>query len=607
MTAPRPHFTAGPRAGRPQVVDLQIGGMTCASCAIRIEKKLNRMRRRHRDGQLRHREGAGHVRRRRDDRRPGRHGGADRLHGRGCRRRQQPAATTRPRDGADIGTAEVRDLRRRVLVSAAPHRARGAAGDGPRAAVRLLAVAVAHPCGAGRHLGRLAVPPRGAGPTCGTAPRPWTPWCRSASSPRSAGRCTRCSSAAPARSACRCRSRWCRRAGPAPTRSTSRSRPGSRCSCCVGRYLEARARRRSRRRPARSAVDGRQGRRGAARRAARCGSPVTELAVGDEFVVRPGEKVATDGNVVARHLGRRRVDAHRRAGARRGRPWRRRGRRDGQRRRPARRAGHPGRAATPSSRRWPGWWRTAQSGKAEVQRLADRVSGGLRASGHRARRRHPRVLARHRRAAGARVQRGGRGADHRLPVRAGPGDADGAARRHRPRRAARHPHQGSRGARADPPRRHRACSTRRARSPPGRMQLVDVVPADGVDRGGTCCGSPARSSTPASTRSPPPSRRPHVSEVGALPAVRRVPSLEGLGVQGVVAGADGATHAVVVGRPRAAGASGRSRCRRSSPPHCGRTRRRAAPSSPSAGTARPAGWWSSPTPSSRPAPRQWHS
>ena len=42
MTSQRPDLTAGPRTG-PQVVDLQIGGMTCASCALRIEKKLNRM------------------------------------------------------------------------------------------------------------------------------------------------------------------------------------------------------------------------------------------------------------------------------------------------------------------------------------------------------------------------------------------------------------------------------------------------------------------------------------------------------------------------------------------------------------------------------------
>jgi Cu+-exporting ATPase len=39
------------------------------------------------------------------------------------------------------------------------------------------------------------------------------------------------------------------------------------------------------------------------------------------------------------------------------------------------------------------------------------------------------------------------------------------------------------------------------------------------------------------------------AEVGALPAVVGFQSVQGLGAQGVVAGADGATHAVVVGRP----------------------------------------------------------
>ena len=42
-------------------------------------------------------------------------------------------------------------------------------------------------------------------------------------------------------------------------------------------------------------------------------------------------------------------------------------------------------------------------------------------------------------------ERGG-GADHRLPLRAGPGDADRDHGGHRPRRRARHPDQGRRGA-----------------------------------------------------------------------------------------------------------------------------------------------------------------
>ena len=53
-----------------------------------------------------------------------------------------------------------------------------------------------------------------------------------------------------------------------------------------------------------------------------------------------------------------------------------------------------------------------------------------------------------------RVHRRRRRADHRLPVRARPRDADGAAGRHRPRRAARAADQGPGGPRVDPPGRH---------------------------------------------------------------------------------------------------------------------------------------------------------
>ena len=45
-------------------LELTIGGMTCASCAARIEKKLNKVDGRHRQRQLRHREGQGQLHRR---------------------------------------------------------------------------------------------------------------------------------------------------------------------------------------------------------------------------------------------------------------------------------------------------------------------------------------------------------------------------------------------------------------------------------------------------------------------------------------------------------------------------------------------------------------
>ena len=78
-----------------QSVELDIGGMTCASCAARVEKKLNRM-----DGvtatvNYATEKAKVTLRRTASPRRPGRHGREDRLHRRTAGRRPLPTATRR--------------------------------------------------------------------------------------------------------------------------------------------------------------------------------------------------------------------------------------------------------------------------------------------------------------------------------------------------------------------------------------------------------------------------------------------------------------------------------------------------------------------------------
>ena len=177
-------------------------------------------------------------------------------------------------------------------------------------------------------------------------------------------------------------------------------------------------------------------------------------AVGDEFVVRPGEKIATDGVVVD---GSSAVDASMLTGESvpvevgpgdpvvgatvnvGGRLVVR-----------ATRVGSDTQLAQMAR-----LVEDAQNGKAEVQRLADRISGVF----------VPIVIALavatlgfwlgDGRTGGGGVHGRGRGADHRVPVRARAGHADRAAGRHRPRRPAGHPDQGPGGAGVHPPRRHR--------------------------------------------------------------------------------------------------------------------------------------------------------
>ena len=273
----------------------------------------------------------------------------------------------------------------------------------------------------------------------------------------------------------------------------------------AGRYFESRAKRRS----------------GAALRALldmgakdvavlRDGStetriPVDQLAVGDIFVARPGEKIATDGVVVS---GTSAVDASMLTGE------------------PVPVEVGPGDSVVGATVNVGGRLEVratrvgsdtqlaqiarlvtaAQSGKAEVQRLADRVSAvfvpiviGLSLL----------TLATwllHRRIGHRRIHRRRRGPDHRLPLRAGARHPDRPAGRDRTRRAVGHPDQGPAGAGVDPAHRHRRARQdrhRHHRPDDGRHPCTPptTLPTP------KCCGWQALSSTHRNTRSDAPSQR----------------------------------------------------------------------------------------------------
>ena len=191
----------------------------------------------------------------------------------------------------------------------------------------------------------------------------------------------------------------------------------------AGRYLEARAKRRAGAALRALLELGRQGRSPCCATARETRIPVDRLAVGDEFVVRPGREGRHRRRGRGRRLRARREPAHRRVGAGRGRPGRPGDRRHGQRRRPAAWSGPPGSAPTPSSPRWPGWsrrrrtarppcsgWPTGSPAVFVPVVLALAVGDA-------------RLLARRRRRRDGRVHRRGGRADHRLPVRPRPGHA----------------------------------------------------------------------------------------------------------------------------------------------------------------------------------------
>ena len=96
-----------------RAVDLELTGMTCAACAARIEKVLNRVGRRARGGQFRDRDRARRVRCGQ-----GHAGVADRSRAQGrlrCRARRRSVHAARP-----DASAEARRYRRELSVFASP-------------------------------------------------------------------------------------------------------------------------------------------------------------------------------------------------------------------------------------------------------------------------------------------------------------------------------------------------------------------------------------------------------------------------------------------------------------------------------------------------------
>ena len=314
----------------------------------------------------------------------------------------------------------------------------------------------------------------------------------------------------------------------------------------LGRYLEARARRRSG-----SALrallsmgakdvavlrDGREVR-----------LPVGELQVGDEFVVRPGEKVATDGEVVR---GTSAVDVSMLTGE------------------PVPVEVGPGDAVVGATVNSGGRMvvratrvgestqlaqmarlvEQAQNGKADVQRLADRVSGVF----------VPVVIAL---AVATLGFWHGTGASPELAFTAAVavliiacpcalGLATPTALLVGTGRGAqlgiliKGPEVLEQTRRVDT-----VVLDKTGTVTAGRMQLVDVIPAADVERdqllrlaGALESASEHPIAAAIATAA--------VTEVGELPDVDGFTNVEGLGVQGVVGAADGSSHAVVVGRPQ---------------------------------------------------------
>ena len=239
-------------------------------------------------------------------------------------------------------------------------------------------------------------------------------------------------------------------------------------------------------------------------------------------------------------LGRR-IDAHRRAGAGREGAGRQADRRHAQRQRLAGHAGREGRRRDHALAASSSMVAKAQRSRAPIQGLADRVSAWfvpavvLVAIARLRRLGAVRPRAEH----GLRHRLGGLGADHRLPLRAGPGDADVDHDGDRPRRAGRRADQGRRGAGALRQRRHadrrqdrhadrRQAEADRCRRLPTASTRADLLRSPPASRRAPSIRSPRRSSPAPSERGARRSPRPRTSRrspARASPAASRAASV----------------------------------------------------------------------------------
>ena len=303
-------------------VQLDISGHDLRLVRAPDRAQAQQARRRRRDRQLRHREGGGHLPGRRDARatwcapssRPG--------------TAPRPPATREPR-ADDRGRDLLRRLRRQHRADGAARSVMGMAMSLPAARLPVGRAGPRHPR---RRLVRAGPSTARRSPTCGTAPRRWTRWSRSAPPRRTSGPS---SPSCAATTSCTSRSPRSSRPSSSPG-GTPRAAPRRLAGDALRALLEAGADEAS---LLETDADGHDRERRV---------DVGDLEPGMRFVVRPGEKVATDGVVEA---GSSAVDVSMLTGESvpvEVGPGRHRPRRHGQRRRPARRARHPGRRRHPA-------------------------------------------------------------------------------------------------------------------------------------------------------------------------------------------------------------------------------------------------------------------